>query len=709
MYLSYYKLNKKPFQISTDPSFFWFGEKHKEALSILKYGVMDDKGFLLLTGDVGTGKTTLINAFINSLGDEVIISRVSDPGLTKLDFINYIAKMFKIETQFETKGEFLILFTQFLEQADKDDKKVLLIIDEAQHLTDDTLEEIRLLSNIENQDKKLLNIFLVGQSEFIETLEKHKNRALRQRLTLNLTLYPLEPEETKACIEYRLKVAGAVNQVFSPKAIDAIHAISNGFPRVINIICDHALRLGCQEDQEIISDTLIHKCSITLHAVHIPLSHQYESQLGSSDDWLEESEVSPLSPEAIDKASQPLPDFILNNDDEIRKKPGISRIVVPLLIATLLISGFFLLKDDHLESISKFITTLTTNPLPSISVQQAGVNNRPEIDKQSVALPPTKTISVDEISPSSPVVITKTTKKQTFKLTDSGDLIETDIHETNTERIDPEPLPTTTPEIVQENVQPYTREAIASTNIISSEKLDDENDEILIQKPVVSEINVTPVVVVKENPTEEAEEEIKTKSVEITEASQSQPELQDVGMDTVVEPEILAEPTYPSVTETPIATETKDRLDPETPPPQQKPQKINMDTVVEPGPTVANEIANTGSASTDNMSIDIDEKKTDSVQEKEKVEPERTAEPTNELVGKTPSSIDKEINNKKKTITQPEIELFPQKSNSTPAQSKIAPDPEEPEQTKAAALPSKTSPDIIDDPGAVIDWLLKAQ
>jgi len=702
MYLSYYKLNKKPFQISTDPSFFWLGENHKEALSILKYGVMDDKGFLLLTGDVGTGKTTLINAFVNSLGDDVIISRVSDPGLTKLDFINYIAKMFKIETKFETKSEFLILFTQFLEQADKDDKKVLLIIDEAQHLTDKTLEEIRLLSNIENQDKKLLNIFLVGQSEFIETLGKYKNRALRQRLTLNLTLYPLEPEETKACIEYRLKVAGAVNQVFSPEAIDSIHAISNGFPRVINIICDHALRLGCQEDQEIISDTLIHRCSKTLHAAHLPQSHQYDSQFGSSDDWLEESEVfgssddwleesevSPLSPEAIDKASQPLPDFIIDNKEELIEKPRTSRMALPLLIAGLLISGFFLLKDGNLASISKFITTLIADITASTSINQVRVNDSPEIEKQSVELPPTEVISSDNSLPSSPVVITKTEKKQIFKVTVSNDMIETDIPGTDAQRIDPEPQTTTPSDMVQVNAQPDSTEAVPSKNIISSDQSDDENDEILIQELVVSEVNMTPAVIVKENPTEEIEEEIKTESVQLT------------------------EPTYPSVTETPIATETTDILVLEASPSQPELLEIDVDTVVDLPPTVTNEIADIDSASKDNMSMTIDVKETDSphlkddlsngVQEEEKVEPDMIAGPPNALVSKTPTIIDKEINNKKKAIAQPEVELFPQKSASTPAQSKTTPDPEEP------SLPSKTVPNKNDDPGAVIDWLLKSQ
>lgn len=164
MYLSHYNLSLKPFQISTDPKFLWLGENHKEAFATLKYGIMDNKGFLLLTGDVGTGKTTLINALINSLGSNVIAATIPDPNLEKLDFFNYIAKAFRIDKKFSGKGEFLIYFEQFLNAAYSKNKKVLLVIDESQRLNHVLLEEIRLLSNIEKQNTKLLNIFFVGQN-----------------------------------------------------------------------------------------------------------------------------------------------------------------------------------------------------------------------------------------------------------------------------------------------------------------------------------------------------------------------------------------------------------------------------------------------------------------------------------------------------------------------------------------------------------------
>lgn len=130
MYLNYYKLNRKPFQISTDPRFLWMGEKHSEALAVLKYGILDNKGFLLLTGDVGTGKTTLLNSLLANLGNEVIAAMVPDPGLARLDFFNFIADAFNMNKIFKTKGEFLIHFKEFLYSVNAQNKKVLLIIDE---------------------------------------------------------------------------------------------------------------------------------------------------------------------------------------------------------------------------------------------------------------------------------------------------------------------------------------------------------------------------------------------------------------------------------------------------------------------------------------------------------------------------------------------------------------------------------------------------
>ncbi|MCF6246213.1 MAG: AAA family ATPase [Desulfobacula sp.] len=264
MYTSFYNLKRKPFQISSDPDFMWFGEKHKEALATLKYGILDNKGFLLLTGDVGTGKTTLINSLIQSLSNDVICTSVPDPGLEKMDFFNYIAEAFGMEQEFSTKGKFIVHFRKFLLQANENNKKVLLIIDEAQLLTQEMLEEIRLLSNIEKVDAKLINIFFVGQNEFNEILNREQNRAVRQRLTLNYNIDPLTPDETAEYIKHRLAVAGTTHMIFDESATQEVFMYSGGFPRRINVICDHSLLSGYVNDHKIINNSIVSECAIEL-------------------------------------------------------------------------------------------------------------------------------------------------------------------------------------------------------------------------------------------------------------------------------------------------------------------------------------------------------------------------------------------------------------------------------------------------------------
>ncbi|MBW2605192.1 MAG: OmpA family protein [Deltaproteobacteria bacterium] len=261
MYLSHYNLKEKPFQISTDPKFIWFGEKHREALAVLEYGVIDNKGFLLITGDVGTGKTTLINALLKRLGNDVIVANITNPILEELDFFNIVADQFNINQHFSNKSDFLIHFSRFLNDSYTKKKKVILVIDEAHKLDQGLLEQIRLFSNIERQDTKLINIFFVGQNEFIDIISDHQNRALRQRISINYHLEPLKESEVKAYILQRLNVAGLKENIFNDHAISEIHSFSNGFPRLINIICDHALLTGYVKEVKTIDQEIIRECA----------------------------------------------------------------------------------------------------------------------------------------------------------------------------------------------------------------------------------------------------------------------------------------------------------------------------------------------------------------------------------------------------------------------------------------------------------------
>jgi general secretion pathway protein A len=272
MYLEYFQLKTKPFQISPDPRFLWLGETHKEALSILKYGIMDNRGLLLLVGDIGTGKTTLINGLLDSLDPDTIVATIRDPGLEKLEFYNFIAAAFKMGKRFGNKGDFLVNFIHFLHKAHAHQKKVLLIIDEAQRLDHEMLEEIRQLSNIERKDTKLLNIFLVGQNELNDKIVDQRNRALRQRITTRYSIGPLKPTEIKEYIQFRLSVAGTDRKIFTSAALRGIVAYSQCYPRLINIICDHALLTAFTRDKRRIDAKIIQECAAELQIspVHEP-------------------------------------------------------------------------------------------------------------------------------------------------------------------------------------------------------------------------------------------------------------------------------------------------------------------------------------------------------------------------------------------------------------------------------------------------------
>ncbi len=299
MYLSFYHLKHKPFQISTDPRFLWLGEKHEEALATLRYGVLDNKGFLLLTGDVGTGKTTLLNALIKTLDENTYVAFLRDPGLEQLDFFQYIAYAFGMKPDsINSKGSFLIQFEQFLLDAYQKKRKVLLIIDEAQRISQELLEEVRLLSNIEREESKLLNIFFVGQIEFNDIIHHPENRAIRQRITINYNIEALSEIETRQYIKHRLDVASSKEdlgffvpvqkkadgeyvrqglrlplpevreEIFTIDAIKEVHAFSKGYPRLINIICDRALLTGFVEESKSVTIKHIKECVKELEIPH---------------------------------------------------------------------------------------------------------------------------------------------------------------------------------------------------------------------------------------------------------------------------------------------------------------------------------------------------------------------------------------------------------------------------------------------------------
>ncbi len=282
MYLDYYHLSQKPFQINTDPSFLWLGEKHQEALATFKYGLQENKGFLLLTGDVGVGKTTVINAMLRLMGDDDLAVSVHDPSFEPLDFFNFLARSFGLPGDYTSKGAFVSDFKEFLLQNYYRGRRVLLIVDESQLLSSELLEEIRLLSNLEKDGVKLINIFFVGQLEFNDILLRPENRAIRQRITVNYNIPPLSEQQTGDYIEYRLAVAGVYKRLFDKAAIREVHRFSNGYPRLINIIADRALLTGYTRDAKKIDRSIVRECAEELDISNNLLSASQHAPNGSN-------------------------------------------------------------------------------------------------------------------------------------------------------------------------------------------------------------------------------------------------------------------------------------------------------------------------------------------------------------------------------------------------------------------------------------------
>lgn len=234
-------------------------EGHKEALATLRYGVITNKGFLLLTGGVGTGKTTVLNTLLGMLKDKVRVCVLNNPTLEKHEFYSYLSRELGIPYK-NNKGTFIHDFANFLKDYAKEGGKVLLIIDEAQAFALNMLEEIRLLSN-HTGENNALSIFLIGQPELQDQLADPLLLPLRQRIGLRHHLEPLSENDTAQYIAYRLNKAGAVNSaIFDSEAVSTIHKESRGNPRLINIICDHAMISGFNHDLRTINKKVVEDC-----------------------------------------------------------------------------------------------------------------------------------------------------------------------------------------------------------------------------------------------------------------------------------------------------------------------------------------------------------------------------------------------------------------------------------------------------------------
>ena len=273
MYKRHYSLTENPFLINPDPRFLWLGKQHKEAFTALVQGSKRPEGLTVLTGDMGTGKTTLINALVNKLDQHSFIAILAHPTITKLEFFNFLAESFNFYKRFSTRIDFIKFFNSFLRTACKFGRRVFIIIDEAHKISKDVLEEIyvfsnyemveeiRFISHIEKRYRNPLNIYLVGQNELDAVLRTRQFIILNKKAKERYNLKPLTEIETEQYVNYRLKVAGAKREIFTNKALKTLHRISGGYPREINILCENALLTGYFKGAEKIKPRIIKKCA----------------------------------------------------------------------------------------------------------------------------------------------------------------------------------------------------------------------------------------------------------------------------------------------------------------------------------------------------------------------------------------------------------------------------------------------------------------
>lgn len=271
MYHDFYHFTQDPFNLTADPDFLYLSRKHSEVLENLLYGIHHRKGFLLVTGEVGTGKTTLCKELLNRLGSAVKTAFIFNANLPEIQLLQAIVDDLGIEAKTRSKLGLLGGIYQFLLRQAMEQRNAVLLLDEAQDLPEPALEQVRLLSNLETQKMKLLQIVLVGQPELEKKLAKPQLRQLRQRIAIRCFLPPLNFEETKAYIQHRLEVAGGKEHVsFAEEAARKIYLYSKGIPRMINLACDRSLLAGFAQQQAAgITEELVNRSIEELEGVPV--------------------------------------------------------------------------------------------------------------------------------------------------------------------------------------------------------------------------------------------------------------------------------------------------------------------------------------------------------------------------------------------------------------------------------------------------------
>ncbi len=252
MYTGFFGLHEKPFAITPDPRYLFLSERHAEALAHLLYGINEAGGFIQLTGEVGTGKTTVVRSLLGQIPKDAHVALILNPRVTPAEFLLTICEELGLAVLYSERSsvkELVDTLNRHLLEAHANGQRVVVIVDEAQNLSPDVLEQVRLLTNLETPTQKLLQIILIGQPELRDVLQRVELRQLAQRITGRYHLAPLSRPETAGYVRHRLGIAGATAEVFTPGALQEVHRLSRGIPRVINVLCDRAL-LGAYAQEE---------------------------------------------------------------------------------------------------------------------------------------------------------------------------------------------------------------------------------------------------------------------------------------------------------------------------------------------------------------------------------------------------------------------------------------------------------------------------
>lgn len=259
MYESFYGFSAKPFQLNPDPTFYYGSRGHRRAMAYLEYGLHQNEGFIVITGDIGAGKTTLVRSLLQKLEEsKVVAAHLVSTQIDADDILRLVAAAFGVPAKGMEKADVLLALEGFLVSVTASGKRALLIVDEAQNLTPRAVEELRMLSNFQLEDHALLQSFLVGQPEFRETMQSDHMQQLRQRVIATYHLGPMDAEETRAYVEHRLKRVGWRGEPrIEPSAHAAIFAFSGGVPRRINTLCDRVLLASFLSERRVISDAQV--------------------------------------------------------------------------------------------------------------------------------------------------------------------------------------------------------------------------------------------------------------------------------------------------------------------------------------------------------------------------------------------------------------------------------------------------------------------